>query len=124
MNENISIETFKRFINEFDPNAEGGRVECLIGPVLRELQGRWKNHVLFEMSKRRSIRFNELKKALPDITNTMLSSTLRDLEDDGLVDRAQYNEIPPHVEYSLTEKGRDLIPVWYEMFKWGMKYIY
>ena len=123
MNENISIETFKRFISEFDPGAPG-RSGSLIAPVLKELQGRWKNGVLFEMSRRRSIRFIELKKALPGITNTMLSSTLRELEYDGFVDRMQLNEIPPHVEYSLTDKGKELIPVWYELFKWGMKYVY
>lgn len=62
------------------------------------------------------------KKALPEITNVMQTNTLRELEADGLVNRKQFNEIPPHVEYSLTEKGRDLMPIFYEIFIWGMKY--
>lgn len=53
------------------------------------------------------------------MTNTMLTNTLRDLERLGIVRREQYNEIPPHVEYSLTEQGRELLPVFFEMAKWG-----
>lgn len=55
----------------------------------------------------------------PRMTNTMLTNTLRDLERLGIVRREQYNEIPPHVEYSLTEQGRELLPVFFEMEKWG-----
>ena len=64
-----------------------------------------------------------MKKALGGITNTMLASSLRELEQDGLVNRKQFNEIPPHVEYSLSNKGTDLLPVFYEMTKWGFKYL-
>ena len=53
----------------------------------------------------------------------MLTNALKELEGDGLVHRAQYNEIPPRVEYSLTEKGKDLLPVFYAISQWGMKYI-
>ena len=55
----------------------------------------------------------------PHITNTMLTNTLRDLETLGIVNREQFNEIPPHAEYSLTEKGRGLLPVFFEISKWG-----
>lgn len=53
----------------------------------------------------------------------MLASSLRELEKDGLVSRMQFNEIPPRVEYSLTEKGQALLPVFYEMTKWVFQYI-
>lgn len=53
----------------------------------------------------------------------MLTTSLRELERDGLVSRVQFNEIPPRVEYSLTEKGRALLPVFYEMTRWGFRYI-
>ena len=53
----------------------------------------------------------------------MLTASLRELEKDGLVSRIQFNEIPPHVEYSLTDKGKALLPVFYEMTKWGFRYI-
>ena len=52
----------------------------------------------------------------------MLTSTLRELEKDGFITRKQFNEIPPHVEYSFTQKGRDLMPIFYEMTMWGMKW--
>lgn len=69
------------------------------------------------------MRFGELKKMLKPITNTMLTNALKELEGDGLIHREQYNEIPPRVEYALTEKGRDLLPVFYAISQWGMKYI-
>ncbi|WP_330414611.1 winged helix-turn-helix transcriptional regulator [Roseburia sp. AM23-20] len=59
----------------------------------------------------------------PRITNTMLTNTLRDLEELGIIHRKQSNEIPPHVEYSLTEKGKALLPVFFEILKWGGKKI-
>ena len=57
------------------------------------------------------------------ITNTMLTNALRELEADGLICRKQFNEIPPHVEYSLTPKGEDLLPVFYAITEFGLKYI-
>ncbi len=65
----------------------------------------------------------QLRKNIDGITNTMLTSSLRELEKDGLVLRIQFNEIPPHVEYSLTEKGIALLPVFYAMTEWGLAYI-
>ncbi len=65
------------------------------------------------------MRFGELKKVYPRITNTMLTNTLRDLESLGIIHREQFNEIAPHVEYSLTEKGKALLPVFFEISKWG-----
>lgn len=56
------------------------------------------------------------------ITNAMLSSTLKELEEAGIVRRTQFNEIPPHVEYSLTQCSQDMLPIFYEIAKWGEKY--
>ena len=64
----------------------------------------------------------KLKKDLPGITNTMPTNTLRDLEKDGLIVREQFNEIPPHVEYSFSDMGRDLLPVFYSIMVWGFKH--
>lgn len=96
---------------------------CPVTPLLIMLQGKWKFQIIYELCIKSPIRFGELRKNIAGITNTMLTSSLRELETDGLVSRIQYNEIPPHVEYSLTEKGQDLLPVFYEMTKWGFKYI-
>lgn len=92
---------------------------CPMRRALSMLSGKWRTHVIYELYKKPSCRFGELKRAIPRITNTMLTSTLRDLEELGIVHREQLNEIPPHVEYSLTEKGKALLPVFTELAKWG-----
>jgi DNA-binding HxlR family transcriptional regulator len=95
---------------------------CPVTPLLLMLQGKWKSQILYELCIRDTIRFGEFKKSLPDITNTMLTNSLRELESDDLVNRIQFNEIPPRVEYSFTEKGKDLMPVFYSIMKWGFKH--
>jgi len=97
---------------------------CPIRKTLELFNGKWRTHVLFELCKYPSRRFGELKKAIPLVTNTMLTSTLRDLENIGVVDRQQLNEIPPHVEYSLTESGKALLPVFFEIAKWSESYMF
>ena len=95
---------------------------CPVTPLLIMLQGRWKSQLMYEMCIHNTVRFGQLKKELPGITNTMLTKALRELEEDGLISRKQYNEIPPHVEYSLTEMGRDLLPVFYAIMNWGFQH--
>ena len=94
---------------------------CPMRRTLELLSGKWRTHIIYELCKNETMRFGELKKAYPKITNTMLTNTLRDLEELGIVHREQFNEIPPHVEYSLTQKGKELLPVFFEMYKWGEK---
>ena len=96
---------------------------CPVTPVVQMLQGKWKLQILYELCIKCPMRFGELKKVLKPITNTALTNALKDLEADELVQRIQYNEMPLRVEYSLTEKGRDLLPVFYAISQWGMKYI-
>lgn len=93
--------------------------DCPIHRTLELLSRKWRTHMIYELCKHPSMRFSELKRAYPHITNTMLTNTLRDLETLGIVNREQFNEIPPHAEYSLTEKGRGLLPVFFEISKWG-----
>ena len=99
------------------------RDDCPMRRTLELLSGKWRTHIIYALCKKPSCRFGELKKAVPRITNTMLTSTLRDLESLGIVHREQFNEIPPHVEYSLTEKGKALLPAFFELAKWGETYI-
>lgn len=96
---------------------------CPVISVVGMLQGKWKLQILYELCIKSPIRFGELKKVLNGITNTMLTNALRELEADDLICREQFNEIPPHVEYSLSEKGMDLLPVFYAIAEWGLKYI-
>lgn len=95
---------------------------CPVTPLLVMLQGKWKTQILYELCIYDTVRFGTLKKDLQGITNTMLTNALRELEADGFIHREQFNEIPPHVEYSFTEKGKDLMPIFYEIMKWGFKH--
>lgn len=99
-----------------------GDPHCPVLHSLEILQGKWTSRVIFYLLKNDHMRFGELKKSIPMITNTMLTATLRELELKGIVSRIQYNEIPPHVEYSLTENGNALLPVFYELGKWGKQH--
>lgn len=87
------------------------------------VSGKWKMHILFWLSKRDVFRYGELKKVLGKITHKMLSNQLKELESDELIIRTQYNEIPPKVEYSLSEKGKSLMPVLNAICRWGHEHI-
>ena len=99
-----------------------GDPQCPVLQSLEILQGKWTSRIIFHLLKNDRMRFGELKKSIPAITNTMLTATLKELEQRGIVSRVQFNEIPPHVEYSLSESGNALLPVFYELGKWGKEY--
>lgn len=88
--------------------------------TLSLIGGKYKMTVLYCLSERGpAIRYNELRRMIGAITHKTLSQTLKELEADGLVNRKQYQEIPPRVEYSLSPRGRSLIPVLDAMCLWG-----
>lgn len=120
MNNPMTYEEFQEKVGSIILTENGN---CPVTPVIQMLQGKWKLQIIYELCIHSPMRFGQLRKMLEPITNTMLTNALKELEADGLVYREQYNEIPPRVEYSLTEKGRDLLPVFYAVSQWGMKYI-
>lgn len=83
------------------------------------LQGKWKTQILYELCIPRRGALQHMKE-LPGITNTMLTNSLRELEADGFINRVQVNEIPPHVEYSFTERGRNLMPIFTRLWSGGL----
>ena len=85
------------------------------------LQGKYKLFILYALMDYKVMRFNELKGYLKTISYKTLSNTLKELESDGLVCRKEYPQIPPKVEYSLTERGKSLIPILDSMCEWGEK---
>lgn len=87
------------------------------------LQNREITFPLFELGRNKTMRFGELRKAIPGISNMVLTTSLRDLEQRGLVARIQYNEIPPHVEYTATNSAKDLKEVFEAMWVWGEKHL-
>ncbi len=92
---------------------------CPIASALKVIEGKWKMPILWVLSQNGTLRYNELKRGVVGITNMMLTASLKELEHYKLINRVQYNEIPPHVEYSLSELGRKLMPVLDELAKWG-----
>lgn len=85
------------------------------------IQGKYKMFILYTLMEFGVVRFNEMQKYIGSITFKTLSSTLKQLEADGIVHREEYPQIPPKVEYSLTERGKSLIPILDWMCDWGDK---
>lgn len=96
---------------------------CPVRNILARLCDKWALLVLYilDKSNKRSMRFKELKQFMPDITQRMLSMTLRTLEEDGYVTRTAYAEIPPRVEYALTERAKSLKPILDSLLKWSVE---
>ena len=95
---------------------------CPVEATIDVIGGKWKAliiHHLLDGTKR----FNELKRLVSNVTQRMLTSQLRELESIGIVHRKVYAQIPPKVEYSLTEKGRTLEPVLWKMHEWGVLFL-
>ena len=87
--------------------------------TLSLINGKYKMTILYVLAEFRVVRFNEMKKYIDEISYKTLSSTLKELEADKLVHREEYPQIPPKVEYSLTERGKSLIPILETMCDWG-----
>ena len=87
--------------------------------ALRTLEGRWKMLILFHLFDRGTLRFSDLEKAIPRVSQKMLIQQLRELERDGIVARKVYPQVPPKVEYNLTEWGRALCPALDALLEWS-----
>lgn len=96
--------------------------ECPIRNVISRFSGKWQLLVLCVLAENEATRFNEIGKAIPDISPKVLTDTLKNLERDKLIIRKLYAEIPPRVEYSLTGLGRSLIPVLGELIAWSLEH--
>ncbi|MDJ0725552.1 MAG: helix-turn-helix domain-containing protein [Prochloraceae cyanobacterium] len=98
------------------------RLTCAVEITIKVIGGRWKVLILRELFIGIK-RFGQLQRALTGITQKMLTQQLRELEADGIVHRKVYAQVPPKVEYSLTEKGQTLKPVLDAMHQWGLKHL-
>ena len=92
---------------------------CPVRNVVARFGNKWALLVILVISENEPIRYNELGRKIPDISSRVLSNTLRILEADGLVNRRFYQEVPPRVEYSLTDTGRSLVPIILELTAWA-----
>jgi DNA-binding HxlR family transcriptional regulator len=94
------------------------RFEQVVGMI----GGKWKLRIIYMLAFHEVLRYGQLKRLLSPITHKMLTAQLKELERDGLIHRKAYDQVPPKVEYSMTEMGRDLRPLVAEMHKWISKY--
>lgn len=94
---------------------------CPIRNVLSRIGDKWSMLVLFTLENNECQRFKELQRNIPDISQKMLTATLKTLEADGLVRREAYAEVPPRVEYSLSDKGRSLLPLINNLLAWAIE---
>ena len=93
--------------------------KCSVIYALEIIGGKWKLPIIWKLSKKEYMRYNELKHELDGITNIMLTRSLNSLEEYGIVTRQEFDEVPPHVEYSLTIRGRELLPALEIFGAWG-----
>jgi DNA-binding HxlR family transcriptional regulator len=95
----------------------------VVEATLQLIDGKWKGVVLFHLFESSKLRFNEIRRLLPNVTQRMLTNQLRELEADGLIIRKVYPEVPPKVEYSLAPRGKALEPVIMALKAWGDQHI-
>lgn len=94
--------------------------DCPIRNVLARVCGKWSLVILYTLDKASSpMRYKDIEKQNPDITQKMLVQTLRQLEADGMIVRRAFAETPPRVEYSLSERGKSLMPILHQLFDWA-----
>lgn len=101
---------------------KGTKYNCSMELTLDIIGGKWKPIIIWHLGKR-TMRFNELKRTMPNITQKMLTQQLRALEEGKLINRKVYTEIPPKVEYSLTNYGISLLPILTNLCDWAMGYV-
>jgi DNA-binding HxlR family transcriptional regulator len=112
--DNQEVENKKSFV--FDEES------CPVTATMQVLGGKWKPILINAIYLTAPARFGELKRSVKGITQSMLTQQLRELEDDGIISRKIYAEIPPRVEYTLTEFGLTLSPIMLSMAEWGKEY--
>jgi DNA-binding HxlR family transcriptional regulator len=96
---------------------------CVVEGALALIGGKWKGVVLYHLFEEGVLRFNEIRRRLPNVTQRMLTAQLREMEAVGFVERKVYPEVPPKVEYSLTSHGRTLEPIIRSLKIWGDKFV-
>lgn len=97
-------------------------IRCPLEYGLDIFGGKWKSRVICVLAAKETLRYSTLRKEMTNITDAVLASTLKELIADGIIDRIQYNEIPPRVEYSLTDKGRSVVPILQSICRWSGAY--
>ena len=94
-------------------------IRCPLEYGLEIFGGKWKSRIICVLAEMKTLRYSELRKEMSNITDAVLASTLKELIRDKIVERKSFDEIPPHVEYSLSEKGLSVVPILQNICKWS-----
>lgn len=94
-------------------------IRCPLEYGLKVFGGKWKSRVICVLNEKGVLRYSAIRKEMLNVTDAVLSSTLKELINDGLVARKQRDEIPPRVEYSLTDRGKSVVPILQNICKWA-----
>ncbi len=94
-------------------------IRCPLEYGLIIFGGKWKSRIICVLAAKETLRYSEIRKEMFNITDAVLAATLKDLITNGIVDRRSYDEIPPRVEYSLTDKGRSVVPILQSICQWA-----
>ena len=97
-------------------------IRCPLEYGLKVFGGKWKSRIICVLAEKKKLRYSALRRDMANISDAILAATLKELIADQLVAREQFNEIPPRVEYSLTEKGRSLVPFLRNICRWSGQY--
>ena len=97
-------------------------IRCALEYGLDIFGGKWKSRIICVLAEKKVLRYSTLRKEMANITDAVLSATLKELIANNIVERKQYNEIPPHVEYFLTEKGISVVPILQSICAWSGAY--
>ena len=97
-------------------------IRCPLEYGLDIFGGKWKSRVICVLSSKETLRYSELRKEMTNITDAVLAATLKELISNGIIERKQFNEIPPRVEYRLTDKGVSVVPILQNICKWSGAY--
>lgn len=97
-------------------------IRCPLEYGLEVFGGKWKSRIICVLAGRDPVRYSEIRREMRNITDAVLAANLKDLIKEGIVLRKSYDEIPPRVEYTLTEKGKNVVPVLIDIAKWAAPY--
>lgn len=105
----------------YQPKSEKD-IRCPLEYGLSVFGGKWKSRIICVLAAKQTLRYGKLRNEMTNITDAVLASTLKELIGNELVERVQYNEIPPRVEYSLTKKGASVVPILQSICQWSGAY--
>jgi DNA-binding HxlR family transcriptional regulator len=94
-------------------------IRCPLEYGLEILGGKWKSRIICVLAAKKNLRYSQLRKEMANITDAVLATTLKELLQSGMIERKSYDEIPPRVEYSLSEKGQSVVPILQDICKWS-----